>query len=148
MICHIIYVRYPSMSGMSRFYHWTSDTGQELTSNGIFRTYLRVSLPFFLRNNRTIGHIIPNLSFNIFNASLCKRKYQDEYDMPTITIQQFEQASLIICCSFLILFMLFILYRLSKDSNAGKYGMFVIFFALSLGIFGFAMKSIIHLYLI
>jgi len=68
--------------------------------------------------------------------------------MPTITIQQFEQVSLIVCCSFLILFMLFVLYRLGKDSNAGKYGMFVIFFALSLGIFGFAMKSIIHLYLI
>ena len=70
------------------------------------------------------------------------------YNMPTITIQQFEQVSLIVCCSFLILFMLFILYRLSKDSNAGKYGMFVIFFALSLGIFGFAMKSIIHIYLV
>ena len=51
--------------------------------------------------------------------------------MPTITIQQFEQVSLIVCCSFLILFMLFVLYRLGKDSNAGKYGMFVIFFALA-----------------
>jgi hypothetical protein len=68
--------------------------------------------------------------------------------MPSLTIQQFEQISLIVCCSSLMLFMLFILYRLSKDSNAGKFGMFVIFFALSLGVFGFAMKSMVHIFLI
>ena len=65
-----------------------------------------------------------------------------------MTIQQFEQLSLIVCCSVLILYMLFILYRLGKDSNAGKFGMFVIFAALSLGIFGFAVKSMIHLFVI
>ena len=68
--------------------------------------------------------------------------------MSTITIKQFEQLSLVICCSALMLFMLFILYRLCKDSNAGKFGMFVIFTALSLGIFGFAVKSMIHLFVI
>ena len=68
--------------------------------------------------------------------------------MPSITIQQFEQLSLIVCCSVLILYMLFILYRLSKDSNAGKFGMIVIFIALSLGIFSFAIKSMIHLFVI
>jgi len=47
-----------------------------------------------------------------------------------------------------MLYMLFILYRLGKDSNAGRLGMFVIFFALGLGVFGFAMKSMIHLFVI
>lgn len=47
-----------------------------------------------------------------------------------------------------MLYMLFILYKLGKDSNAGKFGMFVIFFALSLGVFGFAMKSMVQIFLI
>ena len=68
--------------------------------------------------------------------------------MTSITIQQFEQVSLITCCSLLMLYMLFILYRLGKDSNAGRLGMFVIFFALGLGVFGFAMKSMVHLFVI
>jgi hypothetical protein len=68
--------------------------------------------------------------------------------MPSITIQQFEQISLIVCCAILMIYMLFILYRLGKDSNAGIFGMFVLFFALGLGVFGFAMKSMIHLFVI
>jgi len=73
--------------------------------------------------------------------------------MPSITIQQFEQFSLIVCCSTLMLYMLFVLYRLGKDSNAGRFdagrfGMFVLFLALGLGVFGFAMKSMIHLFVI
>ena len=35
-----------------------------------------------------------------------------------------------------------------EDSDAGKFGMLVIFAALSLGIFGFAVKSMIHLFVI
>ena len=68
--------------------------------------------------------------------------------MPTLTIQQFEQISLIVCCSALMLYMLYVLYRLGKDSNAGKFGMVVIFFALGLGVFAFAMKSMVKLFLI
>ena len=47
-----------------------------------------------------------------------------------------------------MLYMLFILYRLGKDSKAGPFGMFVIFFALSLGVFGFAVKSMIHMFVV
>ena len=68
--------------------------------------------------------------------------------MPSITIQQFEQLSLIVCCSALMLYMLFVLYRLGKDSNAGRFGVFVLFFALGLGVFGFAMKSMIHWFVV
>lgn len=73
---------------------------------------------------------------------------RNEDNMPSITIQQFEQFSLIVCCSALMLYMLFVLYRLGKDSNAGRFGMFVLFFALGLGVFGFAMKSMIHMFVI
>lgn len=62
-----------------------------------------------------------------------------------MSIHQFEQISLNLGIGGLILYMLFILYRLGKDSGAGSYGMFVIFFSLGLGIVGFAAKSVIQL---
>jgi hypothetical protein len=43
----------------------------------------------------------------------------------------------------LILYMLFIIYRLAKDSNAGKFGYFVLFLALGLGFVGFIAKIIL-----
>jgi hypothetical protein len=39
--------------------------------------------------------------------------------------------------------MLFIVYDLAKKSNAGRYGYFVLFGALGLGVFGFVAKSVI-----
>ena len=47
----------------------------------------------------------------------------------------------------LIGWMIFIVYRLGKDSKAGKFGMFVLFLALMLGVFGFAVKFLIKLVL-
>ena len=58
-----------------------------------------------------------------------------------MTIQQFEEISLIFGIGGLILLMMFILYQLAKESKAGKLGFFVIFFALGLGVSGFAAKS-------
>ena len=43
----------------------------------------------------------------------------------------------------LILFMLFIVWDLSKRSEAGKFGTFILYIGLGLGIFGFVMKFII-----
>lgn len=43
-----------------------------------------------------------------------------------------------------ILYMLFIVFKLAKDSNAGKFGGFVLFFVLALGILGFVSKNIIQ----
>jgi len=42
-----------------------------------------------------------------------------------------------------VLFMLFIVWRLAKESNAGKFGTFILFLVLGLGIFGFVMKKFI-----
>ena len=43
-----------------------------------------------------------------------------------------------------MLYMLFIVGELAYRSKAGKLGTFALFFALTFGIFGFAMKSIIQ----
>lgn len=60
-----------------------------------------------------------------------------------MTIEQFEELSLTIGLSSLILFMVFIVWRLAKESNAGKFGTFILFLVLGLGVLGFVMKKII-----
>jgi hypothetical protein len=64
-----------------------------------------------------------------------------------MSIAEFEELSLLVCVSGLVAMMVFILYRLGKDSGAGKFGTFVLFIALGLGIFGFAAKSVIQLFI-
>ena len=64
-----------------------------------------------------------------------------------MSIAQFEEISLTLGIGGLVLYMLFILYKMAKESNAGKYGTFVIFMALGMGIIGFASKSVIKLLL-
>ena len=61
----------------------------------------------------------------------------------TMTIEQFEHWSLILGVGGLISYMVFIIYRLGKDSNAGRFGLFVLFIALGLGLFGFVAKEIL-----
>lgn len=43
-----------------------------------------------------------------------------------------------------ILFMLFVIWKLARDSNAGRFGTFVLFFVLAFGIFGFVVKTILE----
>jgi len=64
-----------------------------------------------------------------------------------MNIEQFENISLTLGIGGLVLYMVYIMYRLGKDSNAGKFGKFIIFFALGLGVFGFAIKIVIELML-
>lgn len=60
-----------------------------------------------------------------------------------MTVPQFENISLTVGISFLVLFMLFIIWDLAKQSKAGRYGYFILFLALGLGIFGFVAKTVI-----
>ena len=62
-----------------------------------------------------------------------------------MSIAEFEQISLTLCIGGLMLLMIFILYKLGKDSGAGRFGIFVLFLSLGMGIFGFAAKSVIKL---
>jgi Protein of unknown function (DUF2788) len=43
-----------------------------------------------------------------------------------------------------ILFMLFIIANLARDSKAGKFGTFILFFVLAFGMLGFVAKAIIQ----
>ena len=58
-------------------------------------------------------------------------------------IQQFETVSLYVCVSALILYMMFIMFKLAEESKAGKMGTFAIFGSLGLGIVGFVVKEIL-----
>jgi hypothetical protein len=60
-----------------------------------------------------------------------------------VTIEEFESLSMAIFVPGLILYMVFIMYKLGKDSNAGKFGNFIIFFVLGFGVLGFVIKEVI-----
>jgi hypothetical protein len=62
-----------------------------------------------------------------------------------MSIDLFETLSLNIGIGGLVLYMLFVMHRLAKESGAGPFGTLVIFLSLGLGIVGFTAKSVIQL---
>ena len=60
-----------------------------------------------------------------------------------MSIEQFESWSLTVGISGLILWMLLIIWKMGKESKAGKFGYFILFFALGLGFIGFIAKTIL-----
>ena len=60
-----------------------------------------------------------------------------------MSIEQFESWSLTIGISGLILWMLLIIWKMGQESKAGKFGYFILFFALGLGLLGFLAKTIL-----
>jgi hypothetical protein len=60
-----------------------------------------------------------------------------------MNVDKFEDISLVVCISGLVLLMAYIVYDLAKKSNAGKFGGFILFGALGLGVFGFLIKAVI-----
>lgn len=62
-----------------------------------------------------------------------------------MSVQQFEEVSLFLGVGGLILYMIFIMYKLAEESGAGRFGTLMIFLSLGLGIVGFAAKSVIQL---
>ncbi|OUS37599.1 hypothetical protein A9R00_11015 [Oleispira antarctica] len=64
-----------------------------------------------------------------------------------MTTEQFEYWSLLIGVGLLISFMFFIIYDLGKKSNAGKFGNFILFLALGLGMLGFLIKVFLQYFL-
>jgi hypothetical protein len=61
-----------------------------------------------------------------------------------LTITEFEDISLKVCFTALIVYMLFIIGNLAKESKAGKYGTMWMFVALGLGFVGFVAKGLIQ----
>jgi hypothetical protein len=64
-----------------------------------------------------------------------------------MTTEQFETWSLYIGVGVLIFFMFFIIYDLGKKSDAGKFGSFILFLALGLGMVGFLVKVFLQYYM-
>ena len=62
-----------------------------------------------------------------------------------MSIEQFENISLFLGVGGLVLYMIFIMYKLAEESGAGQFGTLMIFLSLGLGIVGFAAKSVIQL---
>ncbi|WP_237064940.1 DUF2788 domain-containing protein [Microbulbifer guangxiensis] len=60
-----------------------------------------------------------------------------------MTFEQFEEYSLWLGVGGLILFMVFIVWNLAKESEAGRFGTFILFLALGLGLLGFVIKTVL-----
>jgi len=60
--------------------------------------------------------------------------------------EQIEELMLYVGLTGVIVFMMFIIYDLGKRSNAGKFGMAVLFFALGLGVVGFIIKGVLKVF--
>ena len=61
-----------------------------------------------------------------------------------LTEAQIAQFGLTFGVGAFILYMLFIVLNLARESKAGKFGTFVLFLVLSLGMLGFIAKNIIQ----
>ena len=60
-----------------------------------------------------------------------------------LTEEQISHFGLTWGLGLMIAFMLFIIWDLAKQSNAGRLGTFVLFFVLAFGMLGFIAKSVI-----
>lgn len=60
-----------------------------------------------------------------------------------MTEQQFAQFGLTFGVGGFMLYMLFIIYSLARESKAGKFGTFVLFLVLAFGMLGFVAKQVI-----
>jgi hypothetical protein len=64
-----------------------------------------------------------------------------------LTDEMLTEIGMPIMLGALMLYMAFIIYNLGKKSKAGKFGMFVLFLGLSVGMLGFVMKFIIKFFI-
>ncbi len=57
--------------------------------------------------------------------------------------EQLAQFGLTVGASAFILYMLFIILQLARESKAGRFGTFILFVVLAFGILGFVAKNVI-----
>ncbi len=55
----------------------------------------------------------------------------------------FDTLSVSVLVTGLMIYMGFVIYRMAKDSNAGKFGTIILFFVLGFGMVGFIIKTIL-----
>jgi small-conductance mechanosensitive channel len=63
------------------------------------------------------------------------------------TEEQIAQFGLTFGVSAFMLYMVFIILQLAKESKAGKFGTFVLFLGLGVGLIGFAAKGLIKYFM-
>lgn len=64
--------------------------------------------------------------------------------MTEILIDFFDGFGMYLGIGALIAWMCYIMYKLAKESNAGRFGTIMIFIVLGLGILGFIIKGVIQ----
>lgn len=64
--------------------------------------------------------------------------------MSGITEEQVAEFGMTFGVGGFILFMLYVIWKLARDSKAGKFGTFVLFFVLAFGMLGFIAKSVLQ----
>ena len=64
-------------------------------------------------------------------------------DMGGFTEEQIAQWGLTVGVGGFILYMMFIILQLARESKAGKFGTFVLFLVLGFGVLGFVAKNVI-----
>jgi hypothetical protein len=66
---------------------------------------------------------------------------------PLITDAMLTEYVLPVLLFLLMGYMVFIVYELGRESKAGKWGMFVLFLGLMVGVLGFASKFVIQFFI-
>jgi hypothetical protein len=64
-----------------------------------------------------------------------------------ITEEQFAQFGLTFGLGAFVLYMLFIIWNLARESQAGKVGTFILFLVLAFGMVGFVAKGLIKFFM-
>lgn len=64
-----------------------------------------------------------------------------------LTDEMLTELAMPVLLTGLMLYMAFIIYNLGKKSQAGRFGMFVLFLGLAVGMLGFAIKFVIKFFL-
>lgn len=65
----------------------------------------------------------------------------------SFTEEQVSEFGLTFGLAGFILFMLFVIWSLAKESKAGRLGTFILFFVLSFGMLGFIVKTVLQYFM-
>ena len=91
----------------------------------------------------TLSHVVAEYNSSSNSGSCNLVIFIGERKNRMISEEVFAEWSLKIGLVVLISYMAFIMYRLAKDSKAGKTGMLWIFIGLGAGVLGFIIKEIL-----
>ncbi len=73
--------------------------------------------------------------------------YRKHFDMFGFSEEQIAQFGMTVGVGGFVLYMMFIILQLARESKAGKFGTFVLFLVLGFGVLGFVAKNVIAWFL-